>query len=210
MKYEKYQSPKPIIEATKTPPIKLPDLSTLIEVDDFYENNISADTYYRTLNTVHDSREENYCRELPIISEEEAEKIRASLDTPTHKCPEKFHCGEFPAVTDQDLEEYKASGLPMDPNPFIPERFRHIVPKNNYQNSTLFDGTPYHGPIVHGLCGEEPQLTEKEKQEIEEYQQRRYQEFLAEVAREQEQTPTLEIPVVRESIIKRIFFNLLK
>jgi len=138
------------------------------------------------------------------------ERVEApTTEPPVHVCPEEFHCGEFPAITDQDLEEYKASGLPIDPNPFIPERFKQIVPKNNYQNSTLFDGTPYHGPIVHGLCGEEPQLTEKEKQEIKEYQEKKYQEYLAEVAREEENRITLDFPQIKQSIFQRIM-NLLK
>jgi hypothetical protein len=62
---------------------------------------------------------------------------------------------------------------------------------------------------MHGFCGEEPQLTEKEKQEIKEYQERRYQEYLAEVAREEENRDTLQLPIVRQTVFQRIL-NLLK
>lgn len=171
-----------------------------------YEAKVEAPT---TQPPAHECPEEFHCGEYPVVTDSDILEHMFKDQEPMHECPEEFHCGEFPALTDQDLEEYKASGLPMDPNPFVPERFKPILPKNNYPQRTLIDGTPYNGPILHGLPGEEPQLTEAEKQQVYEYQQRRYQEFLAEVAREEENRDTLQLPIVRQTVFQRIL-NLLK
>lgn len=87
-------------------------------------------------------------------------------ETEDGEVDDRFHCVEVPALTQADLDEYVASGQPMAQKPFRAEEF---VPLHLREDSSIHT-----------------KLTDEEWEQVQDYQKRSYQEWLADFEAEKQ------------------------